>query len=56
MMHRNANAIKERFGRFVNIEKWWSKAMELGKDEKAWLDSRKIMTFEQLLERKPWNN
>jgi hypothetical protein len=55
MMHRNSNAIKERFGRFINLEKWWSKAIELGKDEKAWLDSRKIMTFEQLLERKPWD-
>ena len=49
-------AIKNRFGKYINVEKWWHKAMELGQDEKAWLDKRKIMTFEQLLERQPWND
>jgi len=56
MMNRNKNAITSRFGRYLNIEEWWQQAMVLGKDEKAWLDKRKIMSFEQLLERQPWND
>ena len=54
MMERNEKAITDRFGRFIKVRDWWFKAIELGKDEKAWLDERKIMSFEQLLERKPW--
>jgi len=56
MMNRNKSAIMSRFGRFINVEEWWQQAMVFGKDEKQWLDERKLMTFEQLLERKPWNN
>lgn len=55
MMNRNKAAIIERFGNYIDVDKWWQKAMVYGKDEKAWLDDRKIMTFEQLLERKPWD-
>ena len=55
MMSRNKAAITERFGRYLDVDKWWHKAMVLGKDEKAWLDENKKMTFEQLLERKPWD-
>lgn len=54
MMERNEKAITERFGKFINVREWWEKAKELGKDEKAWLDQRKVMTFEQFLENKPW--
>jgi hypothetical protein len=54
MMERNEKAITERFGKFINVREWWEKAKELGKDEKEWLDERKIMSFEQFLERKPW--
>lgn len=56
MMNRNKAAISERFGKYINVNKWWQKAMALGQDEKKWLDERKIMTFEELLERKPWEN
>ena len=56
MMNRNKRAISNRFGKYINVDKWWHKAMELGQDEKAWLDERKIMSFEQLLERQPWND
>lgn len=56
MMKRNKTALHNRFGRFINIDKWWHKAMEYGADEKRWLDVRKKMTFKQLLERKPWEN
>ena len=56
MMNRNKAAIKERFGNFINVDKWWQKAMEIGHDEKKWLDERKVMSFEEFLETKPWNN
>lgn len=55
MMQRNKGMLKERFGRYIDIEKWWSAAKEIGEEEKQWLDARKVMTFEQLLDTKPWN-
>ena len=55
MMNRNKAAITNRFGKYINVPKWWNKAIDLGQDEKAWLDKRKVMTFEQLLETQPWN-
>ena len=56
MMARNEKTITERFGRYLNVRDWWAKAIELGAGEKAWLDKRKKLTFEQLLEQKPWDN
>lgn len=56
MMNRNKSAIHERFGKFINLNEWWESAKELGKNEKEWLDSRKIMTFDQLLVEKPWDS
>lgn len=55
MMQRNKAAITKRFGRFINVEKWWEKAKQFGKEEKLWLDKHKVMTFEELLEVQPWN-
>jgi len=55
MMLRNKAAIQERFGRYIDLDKWWEQAKVYGKDEKAWLDERKVTTFEKLLESKPWN-
>ena len=55
MMKRNEATIKERFGRYINIPEWWERAKQFGKDEKAWLDAHKVMTFEQLLSNKPWD-
>ena len=54
MMKRNKDTIQERFGRYIKLDEWWDKAIEFGKDEKAWLDERKVMTFEQLLKSAPW--
>ena len=54
MMNRNKAMITERFG--IDCNEWWHKSMEFGQEEKDWLDERKVMTFEQLLERKPWDN
>lgn len=54
MMSRNKDIIKEKFGRYIDLDKWWHKAMEIGQEEKAWLDANKKMSFEQLLETRPW--
>ena len=56
MMERNKDAITRKFGRYLDVKKWWNKAKEYGREEKQWLNNRKVMTFEQLLETKPWNN
>jgi len=56
MMKRNKEAITKRFGNFINVDKWWQKAMEVGHSEKQWLDKRKVMSFGELLKTKPWDN
>lgn len=56
MMKRNKKAIANRFGRYLNLDKEWQQAMILGKDEKTWLDARKVMSFTELLTQAPWNN
>ena len=55
MMKRNEKAITDRFGKFIDVRKWWHKAIELGQNERKWLSQRQVMTFEQLLTRKPWD-
>ena len=55
MMNRNKDILNERFGKFINIKKFWSKAIELGKKEREWLTKRQKLTFEQLLQTKPWD-
>lgn len=54
MMYRNKDIIKSRFGQFLDVERWWAKAIELGEGEKLWLDAHKVMTYEQFLASKPW--
>lgn len=56
MMERNRGAIKERFGRYIDLDKEWEQAKIYGKDEKAWLDSHKVISFKDLLIQKPWDN
>lgn len=55
-MQRNKAMLTERFGRFIDVDKHWDEAKELGKNEKKWLDARKVMTFEQLVKTEPWEN
>jgi len=55
MMHRNKQAIHERFGAFLNVDKWWNKAIELGRGERKWLLERQVMSFEQFIEMRPWD-
>ena len=54
MMHRNKEAIKQRFGQFIDVNKEWDKAIELGKDERAWLLSNQVISFNELLKTRPW--
>lgn len=54
MMNRNKKMLAQRFGPFLDSEKWWNVAIELGKDERKWLLNRQIMSFEEFLEKKPW--
>jgi glycosyltransferase involved in cell wall biosynthesis len=56
MMKRNEKAIKKRFGKFLNLEAWWNRAIHFGKDEKRWLDANKTMSFSELLKTKPWES
>ena len=55
MMRRNKKKLTEKFGKYLNIDNYWNLAKSLGKDEREWLLSRQKMSFEELLQRKPWN-
>lgn len=54
MIERNESTLINRFGRYLDFKKWRSKAIELGQQERTWLLKRQKMSFEQLLETKPW--
>lgn len=54
MMYRNKRTLSAKFGKYLNIDKWWNRAKELGEKEKQWLDRHKVISFEELLESKPW--
>jgi hypothetical protein len=54
MMERNASAIKERFGRYLNIKKEWPTAISLGQEERDWLLANQKISFNQLIKQKPW--
>ena len=56
MMTRNKAAITGRFGRFIAVDEWWAKAIELGQNERKWLLERQTMSFDQFLSTKPWTN
>ena len=56
MMLRNKEAIKNRFGRYIDLEKEWEQAMIYGRDERNWLNKRAVMSFEKLLATTPWEN
>lgn len=56
MMRRNESILNHKFGKYLDIKKWWPKAIELGQEERDWLLKRQKMSFEQLLHNKPWNS
>lgn len=55
MMKRNEQAIMRRFGKFINVKDWWNKAIELGENERQWMLKHQVMSFEEMLERRPWD-
>ena len=55
MMRRNEKAITKRFGRFINVREHWSHSIKMGESEKSWLDKHKVMTFNQMLSTRPWD-
>ena len=55
MMLRNKPMLDKRFGRYLDTDRWWNKAKELGERERLWLDERKVMSFEEFIRNEPWN-
>lgn len=55
MLERNKEIVRTRFGWKADFGKHVEEAKRLGAAEKRWLDERKIMSFQELLERQPWN-
>ncbi len=54
MMERNKDAITQRFGKWIDVNKHWDEAIEYGQDEKNWLNYHKAMSFEELIIKEPW--
>ena len=55
MMNRNKAILTERFGKYLKVDQFWDQAIQYGEDEKTWLDSRRIISFQGLLEAQPWD-
>lgn len=55
MMNRNKNAIIERFGRYIDVNKEWANAIKYGEEERNWLNEHKIISFNNLLKESPWD-
>lgn len=56
MMERNKKIISERFGRYIKVDKWWDKAIELGREEREWLVANQVMSFEEWIAKMPWED
>jgi len=54
MIERNIDLVNKRFGWRENIRNFVPRAIELGQRERAWLEERQIMTFQEWLDLKPW--
>jgi glycosyltransferase involved in cell wall biosynthesis len=53
MMERNKEKIERQFN--IRCSTFWDRAKQMGQEEKDWLDSKKIITFEELLAKRPWD-
>ena len=53
MMRRNEAVLQEKFK--LNTKGHWDFAKKLGAEEYAWLREHRVMSFEEWLQRKPWN-
>lgn len=56
MMKRNREFLKHRFGAYIDYDKWWKKAIDIGQEERQWLLKRQVTTFDNLLRSFPWNS
>lgn len=54
MMERIAPTVQERFG--LDIGANWETAKKLGTDERQWLLERQVMSYQDYLATRPWNN
>jgi hypothetical protein len=54
MMERNKPTIMQKFGRYIDVDRHWKTAIEVGSDERKWLLSHQVMSFEEMLKLKPW--
>ena len=52
-LQRNLPVVEKRFG--VDFRELLGKIREISQEERAWLRSRQVMTFQEMLETKPWN-
>ena len=53
MIERNAPFIRKKFG--LNTRDLTPQAIRLGTEERNWLLKRQVMSFEEMLEQKPWD-
>lgn len=56
MMERNKPFLMEKFGKYLPVDEYWNEAIEIGSEERKWLSERQQMTFEELVETKPWED
>ena len=54
MMKRNKKRIDERFGKFIDVNRYWNQAMQFGEKERRWMLDNQVMTFDQFLKDKPY--
>lgn len=40
----------------VNVKRHWDAAKTIGREDKAWLDERKVMSYNEFVTNQPWND
>jgi len=55
MMERNRAFLQNRFGAYIDYNKYWRRAIEVGFEEHKWLLEHQKLSFETLLLQMPWN-
>ena len=56
MMNRNKEVLNKKFGKYLNTDDLWHKAMAVGNEERKWLNERRIMSFKEFVTNKPWED
>jgi glycosyltransferase involved in cell wall biosynthesis len=55
MVKRNMKSLNVRFGKYFKPERHLAEARRLAANERKWLDSKRVMSFNQLLRSRPWD-